>query len=125
MTIDDPMMSLNGELQEIDPGRKTSPLIKDGRTLVPIRAIIEAMGGSVGWDPGQGKVSLNAFGHDIAMWIDSKAIQVDGAANSMDVPPQIINERTMLPVRFVVENVGCQIVWIASTREIVIVFATP
>ena len=41
----------------------------------------------------------------------------------MDVAPQSINDRTMLPVRFVAENIGCQIAWIGSTQEVIIVFA--
>lgn len=43
-------MTVNGVTREIDPGRGTSPVIVNGRTLLPIRAIIEALGGSVAWD---------------------------------------------------------------------------
>jgi len=123
MTINDPNMSVDGILREIDPGRGTVPLIKDSRTLVPIRSIIETMGGTVGWDGGEGKVTLEAYGHSVTMWLNNREIIVDGEAKSMDVAPQTINDRTMLPVRFVAENIGCQIAWIGSTQEVIIVFA--
>jgi len=123
MTINDPLMSVDGVLREIDPGRGTVPLIKDSRTLVPIRSIIEAMGGTVEWDGGEGKVSLDAYGHSVVMWLNNREIIVDGETKSMDVAPQSINDRTMLPVRFVAENIGCQIAWIGSTQEVIIVFA--
>lgn len=50
MQIGNPMMNVNGESREIDPGRGTVPVAENDRTLVPIRAIIEAMGGTVNWD---------------------------------------------------------------------------
>ena len=48
MTLDDPYMSINGIRQEIDPGCGTMPLLLNNRTMVPIRAIVEGMGGTVG-----------------------------------------------------------------------------
>ena len=45
MQIDNPQMTVNGTEKEIDPGRGTVPVVQNDRTLVPIRAIIEAMGG--------------------------------------------------------------------------------
>ena len=42
----------------------------------------------------------------------------------MDIAPEIINGRTMLPLRFVAENVGCLVEWIGSTKEVVIVYPT-
>ena len=50
MKIDSPMMNVNGVEMEIDPGRGTAPLIVNSRTMVPVRAIMEAMGGTVVWD---------------------------------------------------------------------------
>jgi hypothetical protein len=50
LQIDNPQMTVNDEVSEIDPGNGTTPVIVSDRTLVPIRAIIEAMGGSVDWD---------------------------------------------------------------------------
>jgi hypothetical protein len=122
MAIDDPMMSVNGEEREVDPGRGTAPLIVNGRTLVPIRAVVESMGGAVGWDGGLREITLDAGGHSVVMRLDSTSISADGANVEIDVAPAAMNDRTMVPVRFVAENVGAEIEWINATRQIVIVF---
>ena len=59
LQIDNPSMMVNGAFEEIDPGNNTSPTVQNGRTLVPIRAIIEAFGGTVGWDNDTQTVTLN------------------------------------------------------------------
>lgn len=115
-------MLVDGDTVEIDPGRGTTPQVIQGRTLVPIRAVIETMAGAVDWDGADQKVTLEANGHRVEMWLGSKDIMVDDEPMTMDVAPDVINERTMLPVRFVAENVGCQIEWIGSTGQIIIVF---
>lgn len=123
MKIGDPKMIVNGMESEIDPGRGTTPTAHNGRTLVPIRAIVEVMGGIVGWDQNAGMITLDVNGKQIVMWLGQKIIQVNGHSLEIDVPPAVMNERTMLPIRFVAENAGCAIEWIASTQEIVIVFS--
>jgi hypothetical protein len=122
MEIDKDTMLVDEEIKEIDPGRGTTPKILNGRTVVPIRAIIESMGGSVGWEDATRKITLGAGGHSVAMWLGSTAIDVDGRELEIDVAPEAINDRTMVPVRFVAENVGAEIEWINATRQIVIVF---
>ncbi len=52
-------MTVNGVKKEIDPGRGTVPVIVKGRTLVPIRAIIEEMGGTIEWDGNERKVTIS------------------------------------------------------------------
>lgn len=122
MEVGKPTMLVGQETLEIDPGRNTVPVVQNGRTLVPIRAIIEAMGGTVEWDGSQQKVSIGANNHTVEMWLGQKTIKVDGEGKDIDMAPMTINDRTMLPVRFVTENIGCQIEWIASCQQIVIVF---
>lgn len=122
MEIGSPDMMIGEEVYEIDPGRDTVPVVQNGRTLVPIRAIVEAMGGEVDWDGEEQMVSIEANGHSVSMWLGSKTIKVDGRRKSIDMAPTAINGRTMLPIRFVAENLGYQIEWIASTEQILIVF---
>ena len=124
MQIDDPMMTLpNGKLQEIDPGRGTMPIIRNDRTLSPIRAIVEdGMGGTVDWDGDAREVSLTFKQNNVRMWIDNDTIRVNGSPLQIDVAPTIINDRTMLPARAVIESLGGAIEFINSTRQIVIVY---
>ncbi len=122
MTLDDPYMSVNGVREEIDPGRGTTPLILNSRTMVPIRAIVEAMGGTVGWNDSTRKITLNHKNQAVVMTLNEKSITVNGSSKSIDVAPTVINARTMVPIRFAAENLGCDVDWINSTRQIVIVF---
>ncbi|MDO4563643.1 MAG: copper amine oxidase N-terminal domain-containing protein [Clostridia bacterium] len=122
MQIGKETMLVGEQTLEIDPGRGTVPIIQNGRTLVPIRAIIEAMGGSVDWNDAERKITLNANGHTVVMRLGEKEFTVDGQTKQMDIAPDIINDRTMLPICFAAENLGCQVEWINSSREIVIVF---
>ncbi len=122
MALDDPYMSVNGVRQEIDPGRGTSPIIKNSRTIVPIRAIVEAMGGSVGWNDYTRKIDLNYDSKSVVMTLNSKNLTVNGSSKPMDVAPESINSRTYVPIRFSAENLGCAVDWLNSTRQIVIVY---
>ena len=86
-------MEINGEKFEVDPGRGTKPLIINDRTLLPVRAIIEALGGTVSWDATEQKVGIKIYNKDIALWIGSKTIKTNNIPEEMDVEAMIINER--------------------------------
>lgn len=116
-------MNVNGTSVEIDPGRGTAPLITNGRTLVPIRAIVEAMGGSISWDGAARKITIKQNTKVIVMWIGKKNTSVNGVNKTTDVAPQVINGRTMIPLRFVIENLNCEVKWDAATKRITITFA--
>ncbi len=127
-----PIMTVNGVQKEIDPGRGTAPVIipKWGRTVVPIRAILEALGGTIGWDPVQRIVTINFNGTTVELWINKPRATVNGKvewidSSNHDVRPIIVNDRTMLPLRFVAESLGCEVEWNASTRTITIIYAEP
>ncbi|SFI20395.1 serine protease Do, partial [Tindallia magadiensis] len=121
-TIDKPHMIVNGVAEEIDPGRGTVPIITSGRTMVPIRAIVEAMGGTVGWDGGESKITLNARGNQVEMWLNRNEIRANGSMGRMDVAPVSIGGRTFVPLRFSTDNLDARAEWINSTREVVIIF---
>ena len=120
MRIDNPVMTVNGTEQEIDPGRGTAPVIVNDRTLVPIRAIIEAMGGTVEWNGDTQTASLT-YGNDvIRLTIDSTTAYLNDKANTLDTAPTIINERTMLPIRFIAESFKFSVDWNENGRLITI-----
>jgi len=101
------------------------PVIKNGRTLLPIRAVIEALNGTVDWDATQRKVTVSLSSTTIELWIGKNTAKVNGVSKPIDstnpkVVPEIINGRTMLPLRFVTENLGCQIQWDGATQTITI-----
>jgi hypothetical protein len=122
LKLDSPDMSVDGVSQEVDPGRGTAPITISGRTMVPIRAVVEAMGGTVEWDGATQKVTLKARGNIVEMWLGKTDITINGVNKKMDVAPASKNGRTFVPVRFAAENLNCKVDWINSTKEAVIVY---
>lgn len=120
LQIGNPYMNVKGNLYEIDPGRGTKPVIINDRTLLPIRAVIESLGGSVIWGPAEKKVTIHFEGKVIELWIGEKVILVDGHNIEIDVAPQIINERTFVPLRVVLENINCNVIWNGQERKITV-----
>jgi Copper amine oxidase N-terminal domain. len=122
MQIDNPMMDVNGTTIEVDPGRGTAPTLKYSRTVLPIRAVTEAMSGVVGWRESEQRVTLSANENVVEMWLGSMDYTANGRSQSMDIAPFAENNRTFLPLRFAAENLNCQVTWRNETKEILIVF---
>jgi len=115
--------TVNGSTRTLD----SPPIIKNNRTLLPIRAIIEALGGTVGWDPNEKKVTVTLGSITIELWIGKNTAKVNGVDTPIDstnskVVPEIINSRTMLPLRFVTENLSCDVQWDGTTKTITITY---
>lgn len=129
LTVGSPNMTVNGVSQEIDPGRGTKPLTISGRTLVPIRTIIENMGGTIAWDGALQTVMITAAGKNIKLKIDDTTAYIKDQSvadlwtpKALDVPAKVMNARTMVPLRFVTENIGATVAWAAATKTITITF---
>jgi len=115
--------TVNGETKTLD----SPPVIKNNRTLLPIRAVVEALGGTVGWDATERKVTITLSSTTIELWIGKSTAKVNGVNTPIDptnskVVPEIINSRTMLPLRFVTENLGCTVEWDGTTKTITITY---
>ncbi|MFZ5825349.1 MAG: stalk domain-containing protein [Bacillota bacterium] len=96
------------------------PVIQDGRTLVPVRALTEALGADVSWDEASQTVIIKANGKEIRLVINSRTVSVDGREVVLDVPATILDNRTVIPLRFVVEALGLQVEWLSDTQTIVV-----
>ncbi len=119
MQIGNSVMTVNGEEKNIDDNG-TVPVVENGRTLVPIRAIIEAMGGDVKWD-GETNTAVLTLGDDIiTLVISSETAFLNEEKHTLDVEPKIINDRTMLPIRFIAESFKFSVDWDEKTEAITI-----
>jgi uncharacterized repeat protein (TIGR02543 family) len=121
LKIDDPNITVNGTSQKIDV-QGSKPIIKDGRTLLPIRTLIESLGGEVLWYAKEQKVTITLNGHSIILWIGKTTALVDGSKTTLDVAPQIINGRTYIPLRFVSEHLGGSVNWDITTQTVTIYY---
>ncbi len=114
-------MYVNGERKEIDPGKGTDVIIKSGRTFLPIRAVIEAMGGRVDWRQSDQRVSVYLKGSVIHLWIGENNARVNNTNKETDVAPYISSsDGTMLPLRFIAENLDCEVIWDGLTKSVTI-----
>ncbi|MGC8690674.1 MAG: stalk domain-containing protein [Caldisericum sp.] len=123
LQIGNTSFTVNGEQRYLD----SPPVIKNGRTLLPIRAIIEALGGTVKWIADTKTVVIELGNNSIMLQIGNANALVNGNNKLIDpqnlkVVPEIINSRTMLPLRFVAENLGCDVQWDGTTKTITITY---
>lgn len=114
MKINDVNYSINGEGKKMD----AKPFIKNDRTLVPLRFIVEAIGGEVNWDNDNRLVTVNSKGKTIELPIDSRTIKIDGKDVNIDQAAIIKGDRTFVPIRFIAENLDMVVNYINDTREI-------
>jgi len=88
------------------------------RTLVPLRAIFEALGATVDWDGATQTVTAKKDSDVIKLQIGSNEMTVNGKTVTLEVPAQLINGRTMVPVRAIAEAFGAEVYWDAATRTV-------
>lgn len=121
---DDITVLLDGQAIEFD----VAPIIENDRTLVPLRAVFEALGAQVDWDAEHRSVVSvkdNRFctfqiGND-KLWISTAtAAGSDTVVNTLDVPAQIKDDRTLIPLRAVSEAYECKVDWDGATRTVTI-----
>ncbi len=126
LQIGDKTMYVNDIPQEID----VSPQIIEGRTYLPISCIAGPLGATVGWDGTARKVTVKFKKTVIELWVNRNFATVNGTNTMIDlgnpkVGPEIINNRTMLPIRFVAENLGCKVDWEPTAMKITITYQAP
>lgn len=100
------------------------PSIENGRTLVPLRAIFEAMGASVEWDESTRTVTSRCGSTTVVLPLGSTSPTVNGQIWKLDVPAKIKNGRTLAPLRFVGEAFGGKVNWDEGNRVITINYET-
>ncbi len=106
------------ELDRVPVTFDQDPLIINDRTMVPVRAIFEAMGATVDWNGDTKTVTSTLDGTTVEMVIDSPAMTVNHVAKPLDTPPLIVGGRTLVPARAVSESFGCTVEWIAEHRQV-------
>lgn len=114
LTIGKEELTVNGELQKLDQ----APLIVNSTTLIPVRFIVDALGGEVEWDAKEQKVTLLKNDVLIDLWIDEQDVIVNGKAVKAPVTPTLMNGRTMVPLRLVSEAFGWKVDWEAKTETV-------
>jgi len=97
-----------------------SPKMVNGRVLVPLRAIFEALGAQVKWDANTQTITGTKESKTIVLKVNSKNAVVSGKNTTLDVPAQIISGRTFVPVRFISESLGAEVNWDSNEKMVTV-----
>ncbi len=101
-------------------------MIYHSRTMLPIAYIADPLGAKTTWDPDAGKVTVILDNKTIEMWLGSNTARINNVVVSIDtndlaVTPMVLPPgRTMVPLSFIAQNLGCTVNWNADTREVLI-----
>lgn len=107
-------VNLDGKIIDFD----VVPQLIDGRTMVPLRKIFEAMGATVSWDDTAQSIEANTDVCSVKASINNTTLTVNGTPKTLDVPPMLIESRTLVPVRFVAEAFGATVDWNEKTSTV-------
>lgn len=113
---------VNGNLIESD----VPPLLKDGRTFLPLRAILNAIGvdnENITWWELSRSVEIRHKDIHIFMILDSTQAIVNDSIYNLDAPAFETGGRTLVPVRFLSENLNCRVLWDDETYTVDIITA--
>jgi len=114
----DPISVLvNSRLLDLD----VPPIIEEGRTLAPVRAITESLGAYVSWNEQERRVEVELDKRKLVLFIDDTTAYVDGIPKQLDVPARIVEGRTLVPARFISESLRAVVDWDIATRTVIII----
>lgn len=97
-----------------------APMVQNERTMVPIRAVAEALGADVEWVQDTQQIVMTRAGVTVTMTLNSTTATIDGEAVEMDVAPYAVLGRTLIPARYVAEFFGQKVDWDGEKRQVLI-----
>jgi hypothetical protein len=113
-------VKLDGKLINFD----VEPTIVSDRVLVPLRRIFEALGATVDYNAATGEIVAVRHWLKVELAVGSAVAVVDGRQVTLQVPPQVVGGRTLVPLRFVSEAMGEKVDWDPATRTVIIEWGT-
>jgi hypothetical protein len=102
------------------PTFDVEPYMKDGRNLVPVRAISEALGSEVNWRQETKTVVIQKDGVTIELPLESTKVKVNGREHQIDSAAEVKQGRIMVPLRFVSEFLGGQVHWDQNSKMVIV-----
>ena len=121
LTIGSPTMSVNGTATTIDAEGSRATLYK-GYTMLPLRSVVENMGGTVDWNATTKQITLKYNGSTVTMTLSSRVAYINGVQKNMSVAPFTDNGRTYVWLRALEYFPGVTVDWRADTRQATVVY---
>ena len=106
----------NGQLVQFD----VAAVIEEDRTLIPLRGLLEKMGAVVEWDEKNKTAVVTKDDTTLSVKINHYGVKVNEQYKYMDVPARLVDGRTMVPLRFLSEELGFKVDWNERTSDIII-----
>ncbi len=97
-----------------------TPFEENGTTLVPLRVITEAFGAKVDWNDADQSITLTYGDTAINIQIDSADAKINGESKTLSLAPRLVNDTTMVPLRFITENFGADVSYDEKTEAILV-----
>lgn len=97
-----------------------TPFISKGRTMVPVRGVFENIGADVSYDDKTETVTCKIMNNTVELVIGSNIAKVDDKLYELDVPAQIIDGRTVVPLRFIAERFDTYVVWCEELNAVLL-----
>ncbi|MCR4419048.1 MAG: phosphate ABC transporter substrate-binding protein PstS family protein [Clostridia bacterium] len=94
------------------------PVLDQGRVLVPMRAVFEALGATVKWEAATQTVSGQKGNTSVILKVGQKQATVSGKSVALDAPARLVSGRVLVPLRFVAEALGASVSWDAAVRRV-------
>lgn len=113
---DTPYIEFDGNILGFDE----PPIIEDGSTLVPMRFLFEQIGADVEWDSKTQTATAMLDNKAVTFSIDNVNARINNKSAKMDVPARLVNGKTMVPLRFLSENMGYDVDWDADSRTAIV-----
>ncbi|MCL5290827.1 MAG: stalk domain-containing protein [Bacillota bacterium] len=110
LTVDKLNTTVNGLSKTID----VAPTLINNRTMVPIRFVSESMGAKVDWEDATGSATITLDGKELKLVLNR-------LASGLDTPPVLVNGRILVPIRYVSESLGANVMWFPATNGVQIV----
>lgn len=105
----------------VEPKMDVPPVIDNGRTLVPFRALAEALDAEVEWNAETKTVTVTKDGAKVVLTIDSMVATVDGKEYKLDVPAKVVKGRTVVPLRFLSQGLKAKVLWEQETQTAIVI----
>jgi hypothetical protein len=118
LKLDSRDVNVDGKANQLEPSLE--PRLVEGRTLVPLRFLAEALGSQVAWDAGEEKIMLTLDSTTVILWLDRMIANVNGEKMELDVPPRLLGDSTFVPLRFISEKLGQKVAFNSEDSTIMI-----
>jgi len=111
-----------GYLNDKEIELEIPPLIINGRTMVPLRFVVESFEGEVYWNDLDKSIKIIFEDKEILMWVNSNISYINNKKYLLDVPPVVINGRTVVPIRFIAEALNSYVFWNSKEQKVTIIY---